>query len=96
MRDRLSVLLGKKVKQDELIRDYFPSEVLNRYISMCEISANLMIRDGLQPDTAVERAAELALYAGYRPTPINFVEHIKFVRERLITGQGGFELPDEQ
>lgn len=96
MRDRLSELLEKKVKQDELIRDYFPSEVLIRYISMCETSANLMIRDGLQPDTAVERAAELVLYAGYRPTPINFVEHIKFVRQRLITGQGGFELPEGQ
>lgn len=94
MRDRLSALLGKKVKQNELIRDYFPSEVLNRYISLCEASANLMIRDELHPETAVERAAELVLYAGYRPTPINFVEHIKFVRDRLITGQGGFELPE--
>lgn len=93
MRDRISSILGKTVKQDELIRDYFPAEVLNRYISMCEAAANLMIRDDLHPMSAVERAAELVLYAGYRPTPINFVEHIKFVRQRLTTGQGGFELP---
>lgn len=92
MRDRLSALLGRAVKQDELIRDYFPSEVLQRYISMCEASANFMIREELQPLTAVERSAEIVLYAGYRPTPINFVEHIKFVHQRLITGQGGFEL----
>jgi hypothetical protein len=93
MRERLSQLLGRKVKQDELIRDYYPSEVLNRYISMCETCANLMIRDEMHPEAAVQRAAELVLYAGYQPTPINFVEHIKFVRDRLITGQGGFQLP---
>lgn len=93
MRDRLSPLLGRTVKQDELIRDYFPAEILQRYISMCEASANFMIREELQPLTAVERASEIVLYAGYRPTPINFVEHIKFVRQRLMTGQGGFELP---
>jgi hypothetical protein len=93
MRDRLSVLLDRSVKQDELIRDYFPAEVLQRYISMCEASANFMIREDLHPLTAVERSSEIVLYAGYRPTPINFVEHIKFVRQRLITGQGGFDLP---
>lgn len=94
MRERLSDLLGRTVKQDELIRDYFPAEVLQRYISMCEASANFMIREDLQPLVAVERASEIVLYAGYRPTPINFVEHIKFVRQRLLTGQGGFELPE--
>jgi hypothetical protein len=94
MRDRLSALIGRPVKQDELIRDYFPSQVLQRYIAMCEAAANLMIRDQLHPLTAVEEAAEVVLYAGYRPTPINFVEHIKFVRHRLNTGQGGFELPE--
>lgn len=93
MRDRLSQILVRTVKQDELIRDYFPSEVLQRYIAMCEASANFMIREDLHPLTAVERAAEIVLYAGYRPTSINFVEHIKFVRQRLVTGQGGFELP---
>jgi hypothetical protein len=93
MRDRLSNLLGRPVKPDELLRDYFPAEVLQRYISMCEASANFMIREELQPLTAVERAAEIVLYLGYRPTPINFVEHIKYVQQRLLTGQGGFDLP---
>ena len=94
MRGRLSALLGRIVKEDELLRDFYPSLVLQHYISMCEASANLMIRDELHPLTAVERAAEIVLPANYKPTPINFVEHIKFVRQRLITGQGGFELPD--
>lgn len=93
MRERLSVLLERSVKQDELIRDYFPTEVLSRYIMMCEAAANLMIREELHPRTAVERAAEIVLYAGYRPTPIDFVEHIKLVRQRLTSGQSGFELP---
>ena len=94
MRIRLSELLGRKVKQKELIRDYFPSLVLQRYIAMCEASANFMIREELHPLTAVERAAEIVLYAGYQPQAIDFVEHIKFVRQRLTTGQGGFELPE--
>lgn len=96
MRVRLSGVLGRKVAQKELIRDYFPSLVLQRYISMCEVSANFMIREELHPLTAVERAAELVLYAGYQPKAIDFVEHIKFVRQRLTTGQGGFELPESQ
>lgn len=94
MRERLSVILQRRVKEGELIRDYFPSEVLSRYIAMCEVSANLMIRDGVEPLNAVNRAAEMVLYVGYVPTPIDFVEHIKFVRQRLTTGQGGFELPE--
>ncbi len=88
MRERLSVLLKRRVRQNELIRDYFPSEVLSRYIAMCEVSANLMIRDEVEPLDAVNRAAEMVLYVGYTPTPIDFVEHIRFVRQRLITGQG--------
>lgn len=94
MRERLSALLNKNVSQGTLIRDYYPTEVLQRYISLCEATANFMIREELQPLTAVERAAEIVLYAGYLPQPIDFVEHIKFVRQRLTTGQGDLMLPD--
>jgi KilA-N domain len=94
MRDRLSSLLDKPVKQDDLIRDYYPADVLQRYIAMCEASANFMIREELHPLTAVEKASEIVLYVGYRATPINFVEHIKFVHQRLSSGQTGFELPE--
>ena len=87
MRLRLSSVLGKNVTQKELIRDYFPSHVLQRYIAMCEASANFMIKEGLHPLTAVERAAEIVLYAGYIAEPIDFVEHIKFVRQRLSFNQ---------
>lgn len=94
MRERLSVLLNKKVKEGELIRDYFPSDKLSQFISLCEVSANLMIQEDMEPLAAVDRAARMVLYAGYTPTPINFVEHIKFVRQRLTTGQGELGLPE--
>lgn len=94
MRDRLAVLLGRPVKQDELIRDYFPAVNLQHYISMCEATANLMLREELHPLTSVERASEIVLPIGYRPSPIDFVEHIKFVRQRLNTGQSTFKLPE--
>jgi hypothetical protein len=83
MRVRLSQFLGKEVKECELIRDYFPAIVLQRYISMCEAVANLMIREDLQPLSAVERAAEIVLPANYLPVPIDFAEHIMLVRCRV-------------
>lgn len=93
MKGRLSDLTGKSVKDDELIRNYFPSRVLQIYISMCEASANLMLKEELHPLAAVERAAEIVLPIGHKPSPIDFVEHIKIVRRRLMPGQDGFELP---
>jgi hypothetical protein len=83
MRNRLSSIVGKEIKQHELIRDYFPITVLSRYISLCEVSTNLMIRDNLHPESAVEEAARLVLPSGYVPKPIDFVEHIKVVRDRV-------------
>lgn len=95
MKERLSVLLARKVKENELIRDYYPSDFLQRYISMCEVSANLMLRKEMHPLTAVEEAADLVLPAEYRPTPIGFIEHIKLVRMRLASGQQPLELPSD-
>jgi len=84
MRNRLSDLIGREVKKGELIRDYFPVLLLNKYISLCEAAANLMLREGQQPLVAVERAAEIVLPASYIPKPIDFVEHIKNVRLRIV------------
>lgn len=95
MRTRLSGVLGRNVKEEELIRYYFPTKYLNRYISVCEVAANLMISQEHHPLTAVEEALRLTLPAGYQPTPIDFVEHIRFVQQRLQSGQRGFELPGE-
>lgn len=95
MRNRLGLILGKEIKESELIRDYFPALDLQRYIAMCEAAANLMIRDQLHPLTAVERAAEIVLPVNYIPKSIDFVEHINFVRHRLsyptlANGNSGF------
>lgn len=87
MRDRLGKLLGRKVKPGELLRDYFPATALQRYIAMCETSANLMLNRGAHPLDAVREAAELALPVTHVAEPIDFVEHIKLVQGRVTTGQ---------
>ena len=92
MRNRLSGLLGRKVKDSELIRDYYPALMLQRYISMCEATANL-IAEGAKPLDAVERAKELVLAKDYEPEKIDFIENIKFVRQRVLTGQTPISLP---
>jgi hypothetical protein len=83
MKERISEMLGKKVNNNELIRDYFPPMPLQRYISVCEAAANFMLRENLHPLTAVEKAIEIVLPADYIAQPIDFVEHIKFVRRRI-------------
>lgn len=83
MKERISAMLGKKINNNELIRDYFPPMPLQRYISVCEAAANFMLREDLHPLTAVERAIEIVLPADYVAQPIDFVEHIKFVRRRI-------------
>ena len=96
MRVRLSQILGKNIKESELIRDYFPTLDLQRYIALCEASANFMLRENLHPLTAVERAAEIVLPASYIPSSIDFTENISSVRGRLITllsGQTRLSLP---
>ena len=84
MRTRLSNIIGKDVKEGELIRDFFPIVVLNKYISLCETTANLVLKEDLNPIDAIDRATELVLPSNYIPKPIDFVEHIKYVRERLV------------
>ena len=84
MRTRLSNIIGKDVKEGELIRDFFPIVVLNKYISLCETTANLVLKEDLNPIDAIDRATELVLPSNYVPKPIDFVEHIKYVRERLV------------
>jgi hypothetical protein len=93
MRDRLSELLGHKVKESELIRDYFPALMLQRYISVCEATANL-IAEGQNPLDAVERARTIVLARGYVPEKIDFIESIKFVRQRVLSNQKPLGLPE--
>lgn len=89
MKNRLAGVLGREIKDQELIRDYFPAIPLQRYIAISEAAANLMIQQKLHPITAVEQAASIVLPAGYIPTPINFVEHIKTVKIRVTALESG-------
>lgn len=83
MRSRLSEILGKDVKDSELIRDYFPSVQLQQYTAVCNVVANLMCKNNLHPLDAVKQAVGLALPINYVPKPIDFVEHIKMTRQRV-------------
>lgn len=96
MRTRLSQLLGKEVKEGELLRDYFPALALQRYISLCEATANLII-EGNNPLDALNRAKSIVLARDYEPQPIEFVESVNFVRQRVFnsTISSGI-LPDQK
>jgi phage regulator Rha-like protein len=95
MKARLGAMLNKKVLESDLIRDYFPTHILQHYISLCRVAANLITTEQLDPLEAVKRATILALPGGYVPSPIDFVEHIKFVQGRLTEAQRGqLQLPD--
>lgn len=83
MRLRLSEILGRDVKDSELIRDYFPSIQLQQYTAVCNVIANLMYKEHLHPLDAVNRAVGLVLPIDYIPVPINFVDHIKLTRQKL-------------
>lgn len=84
MRSRLSTTLGRQISESTLIRDYFPAIVLQRYIAMCEVTANLMLAHQCDPLEAVQQAAKLALPHGHFPAPIDFAEHIRDAQPRLM------------
>lgn len=95
MRERLGVELGRKIKETELLRDYYPSMPLLRLIALCEATANI-ISTGKNPVVAVEEAKRFALPSGYVPKPIEFTAHIKLTRKRveaLTSSQAGLILP---
>jgi KilA-N domain len=84
MKLTLSKIHGRKFGKDDLIRDYFPPIQLQQYIAINEAASNIMRKNrDIHPLTAVEMAAELILPHGYIPSPIDFVEHINLVRQRL-------------
>lgn len=93
MRERLSTILSRPVKDSELIRDYFPAMDLQRYISLCEATTNYIINDELNPLEAVEKAAKYALPNNYLPQSIDFEEHIKLLKSRIIMEQVEIDLP---
>jgi KilA-N domain len=93
MRERLSIILNRTVKDSELIRDYFPAMDLQRYTSLCEATTNYIINDELNPLEAVEKASRYALPSNYLPQSIDFEEHIKLLKAKIIVGQVNMDLP---
>jgi KilA-N domain len=90
MRKRLSPIIKKPeeaIKENELIRDYFPAMHLQRYIALCESTANYMINDNLNPLEAVKRASKYALPSNHLPESIDFEEHIKLLKSKIIMEQ---------
>lgn len=83
MRDRLSRQIGRKVKDAELLRDYYPIEVLADFAAMCQAAANEMAINGTHPLDALDIAARQVLPRSYRAQPIDFTERIDLVRRRL-------------
>ncbi len=82
MRARLELILGRKVSDSELLRDYFPMINLANYAALCQAAANNMAT-GMYPIDAVRLAAKQVLPLDYVPTPIDFTERIGLVRRRL-------------
>lgn len=83
MRERLELVIGREVKESELIRDYFPPTPLQRYIAVCQTTANIMIKDRLKPLDALDKAIGYVLSANHVATPIDFAEHIGLTARRI-------------
>ena len=86
MRRRLEKAIGRKVKESELLRDYFPITSLADYAALCQAAANNM-ENGIYPMNAIRLAAKQVLPSNYSPVPIDFTERIELVRERIQQAQ---------
>ena len=82
MRARLESCLGYKIKDQELLRDYFSIVSLADYAAVCQAAANNM-ELGMEPINAVRLAAKQVLPSNYVPKAIDFTEKIALVRQRV-------------
>lgn len=83
MRLRLEAQLGRKIKENELLRDYYPIDTLAEYAAMCQAAANEMIANNTHPLDAIDIAVRQVLPRSYLAAPIDFSERIELVRRRL-------------
>lgn len=88
MKQRLESFLGKRVSDNELLRDYFPMTDLADYASICQAAAN-NIENGMHPINAIRLAAKQVLPSNHVPTPIDFTEKISLARYRLDQAKRG-------
>ena len=83
MRERLGQEVGHEIKENELLRDYFPIINLTDYASLCQAAANEMATNNTHPLDAIDIAAKQVLSTKYVAKPIDFTERIDLVRRRL-------------
>lgn len=76
MKARASTLTGKKLTDNDLIRDYYPWEILNIFNTLCIAAVNLFDNSECDPITAIRDAAKVGLSKSFEPKPINFERHI--------------------
>lgn len=82
MRARLESCVGRKINDQELLRDYFPLVNLVDYAAICQAAANNM-ELGVEPINAIRLAAKQVLPSNYVPKAIDFTENIALVRQRI-------------
>lgn len=80
MRARLESCVGRKINDQELLRDYFPLVNLVDYAAICQAAANNM-ELGVEPINAIRLAAKQVLPSNYVPKAIDFTENIALVRQ---------------
>lgn len=95
MRARLEAHVGKKISEQELLRDYFPIIDLANYAAICQAAANIMENSNMHPINAIRVAARQVLPSSYIPTPINFTERIRIVRLRIEQARNQGLLPEQ-
>jgi hypothetical protein len=88
MKQRLESFLGKRVSENELLRDYFPMTDLADYAAICQAAAN-NIENGLHPINAIKLAAKQVLPSNHVPSQIDFTEKINLARYRLEQAKRG-------
>lgn len=87
MRKRISIFIGKEIKDEELIRNYFPARQLRIYSSVCQLAANYIRIDGLKPNDAVDKAIKYGLPEEYEAKPIDFENNIKNLQKLILAHQ---------
>jgi hypothetical protein len=71
------------LKSHQLLRDYFPLEKLNHYSALTISIANYIL-DGYEPVEAVHLAANQALPRPFKAEPIELVEPVKALEQKLF------------
>lgn len=93
MRKRIESAAGIKIKEGDLIRDWYPQDRLIDYIVLTKSAAGVMAlsrqsANPITPNEAINQGYAVTFgFEGYVPTPIDFTEPIAEVRKRIAQNQ---------